>query len=102
MSRNIERIFAGRGLQLNELTRRQAWIPTSCRVIQNLHGTAPLMWFEKDCKVFVAMPGVPYETRCMLPTVAAEVEKALRTHGADHAPRVYRDRHSRIGPGRKN
>lgn len=73
--RNIERIFAGRGLQLNELTRRQAWVPTSCRVIQNLHGTAPLMWFEKDGKVFVAMPGVPYETRCMLPTVAAEVEK---------------------------
>jgi len=45
VSRNVERIFVERGLQLNDLTRRQAWVPTSCRVIMNALGTAPLMWF---------------------------------------------------------
>lgn len=72
---NIERIFERRGIKLNELTRLQAMVPSSCRVIQNLVGTAPIMWFEKDGKVLVAMPGVPAETRAMLPAVAAEIEK---------------------------
>ncbi len=31
------------------------------------------MWFEKDGKVMVAMPGVPAETRAMLPTVVDAV-----------------------------
>lgn len=73
VTRNIEEIFADRKLCLNELTRLQALVPTSCRVIQNRLGTAPIMWFEKDGHVLVAMPGVPYETRGMLPEVAAAV-----------------------------
>ena len=60
VTRNIEEIFADRKLKLNELTRMQALVPTSCRVIQNRLGTAPIMWFEKDGRVLVAMPGVPY------------------------------------------
>ena len=82
VSRNVERIFAERGLQLNDLTRRQAWVPTSCRVIMNALGTAPLMWFERDGHVLVAMPGVPFETRGMLP----EVRRQVREHFgmADH------------------
>lgn len=63
---NIDRIFADRGLQMNELTRGQAYVPSSCRVIVNKFGTAPVMWFEKNNKVLIAMPGVPYETRGML------------------------------------
>lgn len=66
---NIKRIFAERGLQMNELTARQALVPSSCKVIVNRYGTAPVMWFEKNGKVLVAMPGVPFETRGMLPEV---------------------------------
>ena len=29
-------------------------------------GTAPGMWFEQDGKVFVSMPGVPYEMKAMM------------------------------------
>lgn len=79
VAENIERIFERRGIQLNELTRLQAMVPTSCRVIQNLVGTAPIMWFEQDGKVLIAMPGVPAETRTMLPAVAAEIEKHFHT-----------------------
>lgn len=60
---NIKEIFQRRGIQLNALTEAQALVPTSCRVIQNRVGTAPIMWFERnDGKVLVSMPGVPFET----------------------------------------
>lgn len=60
---NIKEIFRRRGIQLNPLTEAQALVPTSCRVIQNRVGTAPIMWFERnDGKVLVSMPGVPFET----------------------------------------
>lgn len=52
VTENILRIFERRGIKLNALTAAQALVPTSCRVIQNLVGTAPIMWFERaDGKV---------------------------------------------------
>ena len=63
---NVERVVSARGLKLNALTAAQAMVPTSCSVIQNLVGTAPIMWFERDGKVLVAMPGVPFETEQMM------------------------------------
>ena len=57
-----------RGLKINPLTAAQAYVPSSCRVIQNRVGTAPLMWFEKDGKVLVSMPGVPFDTQEMFCT----------------------------------
>lgn len=66
VSANIRRVFDCRGLQLNALTEAQALVPTSCRVIQNVYGTAPVMWFERDGRVLIAMPGVPFETEGMI------------------------------------
>ncbi|MCM1522100.1 MAG: CinA family nicotinamide mononucleotide deamidase-related protein [Muribaculaceae bacterium] len=67
VTQNIMEIFNRRGIKLNRLTAAQALVPTSCRVIQNRVGTAPIMWFERpDGKVLVAMPGVPFETSTML------------------------------------
>ena len=76
-ARNVEQIVSGRHLKLNDYTRAQAMVPSSCRVIQNQCGTAPLMWFECDGKVLVSMPGVPYETETML---VREVIPQLMTH----------------------
>ena len=60
---NIKEVFAKRGIKLNALTEAQAMVPTSCQVIQNRVGTAPIMWFDRqDGKVLVSMPGVPFET----------------------------------------
>ncbi len=60
--RNIEQLFSTRpNWVINELTRAQAMVPDKCTVIQNTVGTAPVTWFEKDGKVIVSMPGVPYE-----------------------------------------
>lgn len=60
---NVRSVFERRGLNMNRLTESQAMVPTSCRVIRNELGTAPVMWFERAGKVLVAMPGVPFETR---------------------------------------
>lgn len=65
---NVESVMKSRGLEVNALTALQAMVPTSCRVIQNRVGTAPIMWFERNGKVVVNMPGVPFETREMFAT----------------------------------
>lgn len=59
---NIESITKN-AFVLNELTRNQAYVPKDCTVIQNRVGTAPVTWFERDGKVLVSLPGVPYEMR---------------------------------------
>ena len=64
--RNVEDIISKRHLSMNPLNEAQALVPTSCRVIQNQVGTAPIMWFDKDGKVLVAMPGVPFEMETMM------------------------------------
>lgn len=74
---NVEEIFARRGLILNDLTRAQALVPESCRVIQNRLGTAPVMWFERNGKVLISMPGVPFETEGMMQRA---VREEIRRH----------------------
>lgn len=64
--KNIENIFSRSGRTVNELTRNQAYVPDKCTVIQNLMGTAPCTWFEKDGKILVSMPGVPYEMKYLM------------------------------------
>lgn len=53
--------FLKRGVQLSERNRKQADVPEKCDVIPNKSGTAPGMLFEKNGKVFISMPGVPFE-----------------------------------------
>lgn len=60
---NIMHILTHRNIQLNELTRNQALVPEGCTVIQNKAGTAPILWFQKEGKALVSMPGVPFEMR---------------------------------------
>ncbi|MBR0025021.1 MAG: CinA family nicotinamide mononucleotide deamidase-related protein [Muribaculaceae bacterium] len=66
VKRNVDEMFARRGIAMNRLTSLQAMVPSSCQVIQNEVGTAPIMWFEKGKKVLVSMPGVPHETQTMM------------------------------------
>jgi nicotinamide-nucleotide amidase len=49
-----------------ERNLQQAEVPDTCAVIQNRRGTAPGMWFEKDGRIFVSMPGVPHEMKGMM------------------------------------
>lgn len=64
--RNIESLFAKAGREMNDLNAQQADMPANCEVVDNLIGTAPGMWFERNGKVVVSMPGVPYEMKKMM------------------------------------
>lgn len=58
---HVERMLASRGIAFNALNRSQALVPDCCTVLFNAWGTAPGMWFERDGRVAVSLPGVPYE-----------------------------------------
>lgn len=58
---HIEAIFARLNRPMIEQNIKQADVPDGCTVIKNENGTAPCMWFEVDDKVFVSLPGVPFE-----------------------------------------
>ncbi len=63
---NIRNIFNHRNYVLTPTNRLQAQVPEKCKVIENLVGTAPGMCFEKDNKLIVSMPGVPFEMKEMM------------------------------------
>lgn len=63
---DIERLITGRGYRMNELNKQQALVPDVAQVIRNKNGTAPGTWFEKEGKIVVSLPGVPYEMKAMM------------------------------------
>lgn len=49
-----------------ERNLQQAEVPDVCTVLPNKRGTAPGMWFEKEGKVYVSLPGVPHEMKGLM------------------------------------
>ena len=49
-----------------ERNAKQAEVPDVCTVLKNEVGTAPGMLFERDGKIFIAMPGVPHEMKWLM------------------------------------
>ncbi|MDD4646551.1 MAG: CinA family nicotinamide mononucleotide deamidase-related protein, partial [Bacteroidales bacterium] len=67
---HICQLYSIRGVTLSAINRAQALVPDKCRVITNPQGSAPGMWFEKEGKVVISMPGVPYEMISIMETSA--------------------------------
>jgi nicotinamide-nucleotide amidase len=63
---NVIRLFRNRGIDVTDRNRRQAEIPANCKAIKNDAGTAPGMWFEEGGKIYISMPGVPFEMKQMM------------------------------------
>jgi nicotinamide-nucleotide amidase len=63
---NVVNIFSKLNRPLIERNLKQGEVPDICTVIQNKRGTAPGMWFNRNGKVFVSMPGVPHEMKGMV------------------------------------
>ena len=51
---------------ISDLNRDQALLPSKAVALHNEYGTAAGMWFENEGKIFVSMPGVPYEMRGLM------------------------------------
>lgn len=63
---------------MNEYNRGQAMLPENCVVLHNRKGTAAGMWFEREGKVLVSLPGVPFEAEHLIKDeVIPLVEKRL-------------------------
>jgi len=58
---NVTRIFAKTNRPMLDINKAQALVPQNCDVIINHNGTAPGMWFNSNGKIYVSMPGVPFE-----------------------------------------
>jgi nicotinamide-nucleotide amidase len=54
--------------ELSEANIAQTNLPTNADYISNALGTAPGMWIEDKGKIYVSMPGVPFEMKGMIST----------------------------------
>jgi nicotinamide-nucleotide amidase len=72
----IKSFMQRHNIPLSETNRRQAELPDCCIPILNRNGTAPAMWFERNGKILVAMPGVPFEMKAIM----SDVMPMLRRH----------------------
>ncbi len=62
----IAAYFARIGKPLPESARLQATVPEKAILLTNKVGSAPGMWFEREGKVFVSLPGVPFEMQYLM------------------------------------
>ncbi len=63
---DIKALFKKRNREVTDVNEDQANVPKIAQVIRNDKGTAPGYWIEKDAKIFIVMPGVPYEMEGMM------------------------------------
>ncbi len=81
----VTEFFRSRGRELTEVNRQQAALPVCCTKITNAIGTAPGMWFERNGKVFMSMPGVPHEMkRMMTDLVIPKLKQTFATPVINH------------------
>ncbi|GAB2562077.1 competence/damage-inducible protein A [Spirosoma areae] len=62
----VTSFFEKRGREITEINRAQADLPANAIYIQNDWGTAPGMWFEHEGRVYVSLPGVPFEMKHLM------------------------------------
>ncbi len=63
---NVKSIFSRSNRPVTERNLKQAEVPASCDVLQNARGTAPGMWFTREQKIFISLPGVPHEMKGLI------------------------------------
>lgn len=81
----INEMMLRRGIPMNEINRKQAEVPDSCRVLYNKMGTAPGMWFEKEGTIFISLPGVPDEMKYIMNEhVLPELKKRFHSQVVIH------------------
>lgn len=59
----ITNYFTSRNRPMLESNIQQAALPKNCTILPNNYGTAAGMWFEKENRIVISLPGVPYEMK---------------------------------------
>ncbi|MBN1414074.1 MAG: competence/damage-inducible protein A [Bacteroidales bacterium] len=82
---HIKTLLSLRGVKISERNRRQAELPDNCRILHNALGTAQGMWFEKNGKAFISLPGVPFEMKTIMMEYALPmIREAFRPSPIQH------------------
>lgn len=67
VTENIKRIWSNFVVKTpTQINLDQALVPSKAQVLMNLHGSAPGMWLEKEDKIFISLPGVPFEMKGLI------------------------------------
>ena len=70
VTENIKRLWADFVVKTpTQVNLDQALVPSKAQVLMNLHGSAPGMWLEKEGKIFISLPGVPFEMKGLIDDV---------------------------------
>ncbi len=62
----VKKYFSDRGRPMLDVNIQQAAVPKGTIVLTNNNGTAPGMWLEKEGKILISLPGVPYEMKSIM------------------------------------
>lgn len=63
---HIEALFKRFGKTVSDINRKQAEIPEKATKLHNKNGTAPGMWFEENGRIYISVPGVPFEMKGLM------------------------------------
>lgn len=63
---HVKKIFSDRKIEMPEINVEQAMVPKNSKVIWNELGTAPGILFERNGRIIMSLPGVPYEMKAMM------------------------------------
>lgn len=74
---NITNLFNLRNYRMTEVNRMQAEVPACCEALHNEQGTAPGMLFRENGKIYVSMPGVPFEMKTLMTNHVIPILKPL-------------------------
>jgi nicotinamide-nucleotide amidase len=66
--KHVTSFFERRKRPMLAINNNQALVPNNCVVLFNEVGTAPGLLFEKDDKLIIALPGVPFEMQYLVST----------------------------------
>lgn len=62
----LQTFFTQRNQEVSDVNKQQAMLPSNCVALHNKVGTAPGMWFNHSEKIYISMPGVPYEMKMLM------------------------------------
>lgn len=81
---HVKRFFESRNVPFLPVNEAQADVPENAEVLFNARGTAPGMWFERENKILISLPGVPYEMEYLIQTYVVE-----KLQNRFHIPPLY-------------
>ncbi len=63
LEEKVRHYYTSRGRSASEVTKKMILMPQDAHMIPNDFGVAPAMWFERENKILIALPGVPFEMK---------------------------------------